>query len=72
MVAWADGGLTDLDNLTLLCRYHHHNFLRPWDCTIDPDGLPEWRPPAWVDRERRPLINHRIRSAIALVTHRRQ
>lgn len=24
--AWVDGGPTDLDNLTLLCRYHHHNF----------------------------------------------
>ena len=26
IVAWIDGGKTDLNNLTLLCRYHHHNF----------------------------------------------
>ena len=33
IVAWIDGGDTDLDNLTLLCRYHHHNFAaRGWDC----------------------------------------
>ena len=25
--SWAEGGLTDLNNLTLLCAYHHHNFL---------------------------------------------
>lgn len=64
VVAWADGGETNLDNLTLLCRYHHHNFLdRGWRCRIDEDGLPEWTPPAWVDRERRPLVNARILAA---------
>ena len=48
---WSEGGLTDLDNLTLLCPYHHHNFAsRGWHCQINPDGLPEWRPPNWVDR----------------------
>ena len=73
VIPWADGGATDLDNLTLLCRYHHHNFhSRGWDCSINDDGLPEWRPPAWIDRQRKPLINHRIRSAIAATTHRRQ
>ena len=46
IVSWIEGGTTDLDNLTLLCRYHHHNFAsRGWDCQINPDGLPEWRPP---------------------------
>jgi hypothetical protein len=73
VVSWADGGSTDLDNLTLLCRYHHHNFLsRGWDCQINPDGLPEWRPPRWVDCDRKPMINNRIRSALAAATHRRQ
>jgi hypothetical protein len=65
-----DSGTT---NLTLLCRYHHHNFLsRGWDCHINGDGLPEWRPPWHVDCERRPLINNRIRSALAVAPHRRQ
>jgi hypothetical protein len=73
VVPWSEGGATDLENLTLLCRYHHHNFLsRGWDCTINPDGLPEWRPPSWIDRQRRPLINHRIRSALAAATVRRR
>lgn len=58
---WVDGGATDLDNLTLLCRYHHHNFAaRGWRCQLNADGLPEWLPPRWLDRERRPLLNSRI------------
>lgn len=28
LVAWADGGRTDLDNLVLLCRYHHGQWHR--------------------------------------------
>jgi Domain of unknown function (DUF222)/HNH endonuclease len=58
---WIDGGPTDLDNLTLLCRYHHHNFAgRGWTCRINRDGLPEWRPPRWLDRQQRPMVNSRI------------
>ena len=73
VIPWNEGGATDLDNRTLLCRYHHHNFLsRGWDCTINPDGLPEWRPPWHIDRDRKPLINNRIHSALAAPPHRRQ
>lgn len=61
--AWIDGGLTDLDNLALLCSYHHHNFAtRGWACRID-DGLPEWIPPRRIDPQQRPMINERIRAA---------
>ena len=46
ILPWIDGGLTDLNNLTLLCRYHHHNFLhRGWQVRINGHGLPEWIPP---------------------------
>jgi hypothetical protein len=59
---WILGGLTDLDNLTLLCRYHHTHFLQKgWSCRINPDGLPEWIPPRWIDPHQRPQINTRIR-----------
>jgi len=64
VVPWIEGGPTDLNNLTLLCIFHHHNFLaRGWTCRINPDGLPEWIPPRWVDRDQKPLINTRIQAA---------
>ena len=73
IVPWIDGGKTDLDNLTLLCRYHHHNFAsNGWDCHINGDGLPEWSPPWWIDRSRTPMINTRIRGRLAVAAHRRQ
>ena len=59
---WILGGHTDLDNLTLLCRYHHTHFLQKgWTCRINDDGLPEWSPPRWIDRDQPPQINARIR-----------
>jgi Domain of unknown function (DUF222) len=62
MVDWINGGLTDLDNLTLLCRYHHTHFLQKgWTCRINADELPEWIPPWWIDQHQRPQINARIR-----------
>ncbi len=64
IIPWIDGGPTDLNNLTLLCVYHHHNFLqRGWTVRMNPRGLPEWRPPTWVDPQQQPLINRRIRAA---------
>ncbi len=65
VVAWIDGGNTDLDNLTLLCRYHHHNFAaRGWTCRINGDGLPELTPPPWMGRDQQPMINTRIQAAL--------
>jgi Domain of unknown function (DUF222) len=62
IVDWILGGFTDLDNLTLLCRYHHTHFLQKgWTCRMNSDGLPEWIPPWWIDRDQRPQVNARIR-----------
>jgi hypothetical protein len=62
IVSWVDGGPTDLDNLTLLCSYHHHNFAgRGWACRLNRDRLPTWIPPKWIDRRQRPILHTRIR-----------
>jgi Domain of unknown function (DUF222) len=59
---WILGGSTDLNNLTLLCRYHHTHFLQKgWSCRINAERLPEWIPPWWIDHDQRPQINTRIR-----------
>lgn len=47
LVHWADGGVTALHNLILLCRWHHtltHH--SPWSVTLDPlTRRPVWTPP---------------------------
>jgi hypothetical protein len=59
IVAWADGGTTDLDNLTLVCGYHHREFDRAgWSCRMV-DGQPHWTPPSWIDPARTPRRNIR-------------
>ena len=71
ITAWIDGGDTDLDNLTLLCKYHHLHFAtRGWTCTINADRLPEWRAPYPIDPQQRPMINGRISGAQAAHRHR--
>ena len=61
VIAWYDGGDTNLANLTLVCSYHHHQFAqRGWQCRINDDGLPVWIPPKWIDQQQRPILNARI------------
>jgi Domain of unknown function (DUF222)/HNH endonuclease len=55
--AWLDGGPTDVDNLTLLCPYHHANFAGlGWECRLI-DGAVHWVPPVWVDAAQVPIRN---------------
>ena len=57
IVAWNDGGGTDIDNMCLLCRYHHREFAaRGWEVFMR-DGVPHWRPPPFIDPDRRPVRN---------------
>jgi hypothetical protein len=62
VIPWYRGGPTDLNNLTLLCGYHHREHAtRGWQVTIH-HGLPVWIPPTWIDRHRTPLLHARIRA----------
>jgi len=64
---WITGGRTNLNNLTLLCRYHHTHYLgRGWTCHLNRQRLPAWTPPRWVDPDQKPLLNDRIRANHAL------
>ena len=73
IIDWIDGGPTDLDNLTLLCRYHHTHFLQKgWTCRMNVDGLPEWIPPRWIDQQQQPQLNGRIRRLAAQRQPRRR
>ena len=51
---WADGGATCLENLVLLCEYHHQ-VIHHSDWTVKiVDGRPQFTPPAWLDPLQRP------------------
>lgn len=54
---WADGGPTDLNNLTLLCGQHHRIMHHSdWRCAIR-HGRPEFAPPPFIDATRTPRRN---------------
>ncbi|MEU8637225.1 DUF222 domain-containing protein [Amycolatopsis sp. NPDC048633] len=57
---WADGGPTELGNLVLICAHHHHRLLHRsgWQVRIAADGLPEFLPPVFLDRRRKPRRNN--------------
>jgi hypothetical protein len=61
---WADGGPTDLRNLTLLCGFHHRLIHHgDWEVRMAADGLPEFMPPQYLDPLRRPRRNTLHRAA---------
>jgi hypothetical protein len=56
---WADGGPTNLSNLVLMCAHHHRLLHRSgWQVRIAADGLPEFLPPVFLDRRRKPRRNN--------------
>jgi hypothetical protein len=62
IVHWADGGRTDLDNLVLLCGYHHRVVHHGgWQVAIAADRRPQFLPPHWIDPDQKPRRNNRPR-----------
>ena len=56
---WAEGGPTDLGNLVLMCAHHHRLLHRSgWEVRIAADGLPEFLPPRFLDKHRKPRRNN--------------
>ncbi|OZF34675.1 HNH endonuclease [Rhodococcus sp. 14-2496-1d] len=56
---WADGGPTDMNNLVLLCGFHHRLLHHSdWEVFIGTDGHPWFVPPATVDPYRQPRPSH--------------
>ncbi len=57
MTPWIHGGTTDVNNLTLVCGFHHREHAkRGWACRML-DGRPEWIPPRWIDPQQTPRRN---------------
>ncbi|MFB7891455.1 DUF222 domain-containing protein [Microbacterium sp. NPDC056044] len=53
VVDWARDGPTTVDNGVLLCWYHHHGLeASGWEIRMV-DGMPQLRPPSWIDPQRR-------------------
>jgi hypothetical protein len=56
---WADGGPTELGNMVLMCAHHHRLLHRSgWQVRIAADGLPEFLPPVFLDKHRKPRRNN--------------
>ncbi|SDL31909.1 HNH endonuclease [Lentzea albidocapillata subsp. violacea] len=54
---WSEGGKTNAANLVLLCR-RHHDLMHHSEWQIQmAEGLPTFRPPAFIDPNRRPRTN---------------
>lgn len=57
IIDWAHGGNTDVENLVLVCGFHHHRFAEHgWSVELI-NGRAHWRPPRLIDPDRKPLIN---------------
>src|SRR3954451_20789891 len=57
VIEWIKAGGTDLDNMCLLCRFHHRSFQKSgWRVHID-NGVPLWTPPSWLDPDQTPRRN---------------
>jgi hypothetical protein len=59
IIPWRDHGPTDLDNLCLLCDFHHDRIdTGGWTIHVR-DGVPWFIPPIWIDPKQTPRRNER-------------
>ncbi|WP_152345872.1 HNH endonuclease signature motif containing protein [Brevibacterium sp. CFH 10365] len=57
----ARGGETDINNMCLLCSFHHHLMDRSdWEVRMLADGRPAWRPPESIDPARALILHSRF------------
>ncbi|MGQ0845764.1 MAG: DUF222 domain-containing protein, partial [Sporichthyaceae bacterium] len=55
---WENFGLTDIENMCLLCDHHHDEVHHGgWQIDMAADGHPEFVPPEHIDPFRRPIRN---------------
>jgi uncharacterized protein DUF222/HNH endonuclease len=59
IIPWSRGGRTDLDNLCLLCDWHHDRIGSGGRQVVMQAGVPSFIPPAWLDPDQRPRRNER-------------
>jgi hypothetical protein len=56
---WVNDGPSSLENGCLLCSRHHSEIHRGhWEVRMAADGLPEFLPPVWIDKQRKPRRNN--------------
>jgi hypothetical protein len=55
---WATGGHTNVDQMCLLCDYHHDHIDHGWTIDIR-QGIPWFTPPVHIDPHQTPLRNER-------------
>ena len=61
VVPHSKGGRTEINNLCLLCSFHHHLMDRStWEVFMLTDGRPAWRPPESIDPARAPILHSRF------------
>ncbi|WP_020575877.1 HNH endonuclease signature motif containing protein [Actinopolymorpha alba] len=61
--SWLNGGPTTVANGALLCGYHHRLIHQgTWKVQLAADGVPEFTPPEWIDPNRNPIRNNRLRT----------
>jgi hypothetical protein len=58
VVGWQHRKQTRIDSMVLICT-HHHRLVEQGHWQLDMiNGVPWWKPPAWIDPDRKPLRNH--------------